>query len=76
MKIYKKLAEHQGNGYIVTVHTSPDCPPETLIALGEMMGHLIKQIEGRANAEPPEVFDLKPTKVARGRIVFDDPPST
>ena len=46
MKAYKKLTEHKGNEYIVTVHISPNCSSETLVALGEMMEHLIKQIEG------------------------------
>jgi hypothetical protein len=27
------------------------------------------------SAEIPEIFDLKPNVVARGHIVFDDPPS-
>lgn len=31
--------------YTVTVSVSRDCPPETLQALGEMMKHLIKQID-------------------------------
>jgi hypothetical protein len=31
------------------VHVSPDCQPETLRALGEMIRLLIKQIDGQSN---------------------------
>ncbi len=45
MRIYQQLQEIQHDGYIVTVHVSPDCKPETLQALGEMMKNLIEQVE-------------------------------
>ena len=34
--------------YIVTVHVKPDCSPETLLALSEMVKCLIKHIEQRS----------------------------
>jgi len=33
------------SAYTVTVHMSPDCSPETLHTLGEMMKLLIEQVE-------------------------------
>lgn len=40
---YKKEIDY--STYTVTVHVSPDCAPETLQALGEMMKLLIQQVE-------------------------------
>ena len=45
MRVYKKLKEITRNEYIVSVHVTDDCKPETLQALGEMMKLLIEQVE-------------------------------
>jgi len=34
--------------YIVTVHVEPDCSPETLLALNDMVKCLIKHMEQRS----------------------------
>ena len=36
------------NEYVVTVHVEPDCSPETLLALNEMVKCLIKHMEQRS----------------------------
>jgi len=42
---WQEYKEIDYSAYTVTVHVSPDCQPETLQALGEMMKLLIQQVE-------------------------------
>jgi hypothetical protein len=48
----EEAAEFDPSEYTVTIHVSKDVKPETLEALGEMMKHLIKQIEN--GWQPPD----------------------
>ncbi len=77
MRIYQQLQEIQHDGYIVTVHVSPDCKPETLQALGEMMKNLIEQVEngwlgkGQPSGEyaPPDLHISKHGKALHDKHV-------